>query len=84
MQLKTIVNHVERHKVFVYQHARWSDPVAKTEIEIPIEPRANSRLETEPWASSLANGPTTGFSSEAGRTIRPGAEKVLCDFAASQ
>lgn len=43
MQLKTILNHVERHKSFVYQAARWADPATKTEIEIPIEPRANSR-----------------------------------------
>ena len=43
MQLKTIVNHVERHKSFIYQEARWTDPKTKTAIEIPIEPRANSR-----------------------------------------
>ena len=43
MQLKTILNHVERHKSFVYQEARWADPETKTEIEIPIQPRANSR-----------------------------------------
>jgi transposase len=41
VQLKTILNSVEKHKSFVYQEARWTD--AKTEIEIPIEPRANSR-----------------------------------------
>ena len=43
VQLKTILNHVERHKSFVYQEARWADPVTKTEIEIPIKPRANGR-----------------------------------------
>ena len=43
MQLKTILNHVERHKSFVYQEARWTDPETKTEIEIPIQPRANSQ-----------------------------------------
>jgi len=43
VQLKTILNHVERHKSFVYQEARWTDPRVKTEIEIPIEPRANGR-----------------------------------------
>lgn len=43
MQLKTILNLVERHKSFVYQEARWADPKTKTAIEIPIEPRANSR-----------------------------------------
>ena len=34
---------VERHKSFVYQEARWADPATKTTLEIPIEPRANSR-----------------------------------------
>ena len=43
MQLKTILNHVERHKSFVYQEARWADPKTKSTIEIPIQPRANSR-----------------------------------------
>jgi len=43
VQLKTILNHVERHKSFVYQEARWADPETKTIIEIPIEPRANGR-----------------------------------------
>ena len=43
VQLKTIVNQVERYKSFVYLEARWDDPQAKTAIEIPIVPRANSR-----------------------------------------
>jgi len=43
VQLKTILNSVERHKSFVYQEARWTNPKTKTDIEIPIEPRANGR-----------------------------------------
>lgn len=43
MQLKTILNQVEPYKSFVYKKARWSDPQAKTTIEILIEPRSNSR-----------------------------------------
>ena len=43
MQLKTILNSLQRHKSFVYQEARWADPNTNTKIEIPIEPRANSR-----------------------------------------
>lgn len=43
MQLKTILNHVQRHKSFVYQEARWSGVEGETAIEIPIEPRANGR-----------------------------------------
>jgi transposase len=43
MQLKTILNHVEPYKSFVYKKVQWSDPETKTAIEILIEPRANSR-----------------------------------------
>ena len=43
VQLKTILNHVEPYKSFVYKKARWADPETKTTIEIPIEPRANGR-----------------------------------------
>jgi len=41
VQLKTILNSLQRHKSFVYQEARWAD--AKTAIEILIKPRANGR-----------------------------------------
>lgn len=43
MQLKTILNHVEWYKSFVYKDVYWADPETKTAIEILIEPRANSR-----------------------------------------
>jgi transposase len=43
VQLKTILNSLERHKSFVYQDARWANPETKTEIEIRIQPRANGR-----------------------------------------
>jgi len=43
VQLKTILNHVQRHKSFVYQEARWANPKTKNEIEIPIQPRANGQ-----------------------------------------
>lgn len=42
MQLKTILNRVERHKSFVYGEPRWADD-ARSAIEVPIEPRANGR-----------------------------------------
>jgi len=41
VQLKTILNSVERHKSFVYQSVRWTD--GQTAIEILIEPRKNGR-----------------------------------------
>ena len=43
MQLKTILNFVEPYKSFVYKNVRWANPETKTEIEVLIEPRANSR-----------------------------------------
>ena len=43
VQLKTILNSLEKHKSFVYQEARWTHPEIKTEIEIPILPRTNSQ-----------------------------------------
>lgn len=43
MELKTILNHVERHKSFVYQDARWANPQTKSTNEISIQPRTNGR-----------------------------------------
>lgn len=43
MQLKTILNRVERHKSFVYGEPRWAKDASRPTIEVPIEPRANSR-----------------------------------------
>ena len=43
MQLKTILNRVERHKSFVYGEPRWVDDALRLTIEVPIEPRANGR-----------------------------------------
>jgi transposase len=43
MQLKTILNFVQRHKSFVYGEVRWGDPATKSSIEVDVSPRANSR-----------------------------------------
>jgi transposase len=43
MQLKTILNRVERYKSFVYGEPRWANDAGRLTIEVPIEPRANSR-----------------------------------------
>jgi transposase len=43
MQLKTILNRVERHKSFVYQEARWVEHATCLAIEVSVEPRANGR-----------------------------------------
>jgi len=43
VQLKTILNSLERYKSFVYREIRWADRKAKTEIEVLIEPRANGQ-----------------------------------------
>jgi len=42
MQLKTILNSIEKQKGFVYSSIRWSDSKSVKEIEIEIQPRANS------------------------------------------
>jgi transposase len=43
MQLKTILNRVERNKSFVYGKATWVAKAAQPTIEVEILPRANSR-----------------------------------------
>jgi transposase len=39
MQLKTLLNHIEKHKSFVYGTPRWGP--CESRIEVPIEPRKN-------------------------------------------
>jgi len=41
MQLKTILNHVEKQKGFVYQDAQWNEP--RTEILVTLQPHQRSR-----------------------------------------
>ena len=43
MQLKSILNRVERYKSFVYKKATWVDDASEPTIEVQIEPRANGR-----------------------------------------
>jgi transposase len=43
MQVKTILNSIEKYKSFVYQDAKWSPGKKGKEIEIPIQYRANSK-----------------------------------------
>jgi len=43
MQLKTILNAVEKHKGFVYSDARWSRNRKLREIEFEVQPRKNSK-----------------------------------------
>jgi transposase len=43
MQLKTILNHVQRHKSFVYDSDRLAPEGEETVVEIAIKARANSR-----------------------------------------
>lgn len=43
MQLKTILNRVERHKSFVYGEAKWIESGTAKWIEIPVVPRKNGR-----------------------------------------
>ncbi len=43
MQLKTILNGIEKHAGFVYTEARWATAMGKRVIEVGIRPRANGR-----------------------------------------
>jgi len=42
MQLKTILNSIEKQKGFVYGSIKWSDSKSVKEIEIEIQPRLNA------------------------------------------
>ena len=43
MQLKTILNRVQRHPSFVYEQPHWDPNAEGLTIEVPIRARANSR-----------------------------------------
>ncbi len=43
MQLKTILNSIEKYKSFVYSEARWSSGLKGKEIEFELTPRRNSQ-----------------------------------------
>lgn len=43
MQVKTILNRIHRFKSFVYTSVIWSSLASEPEIEVQIEPRANSK-----------------------------------------
>ena len=43
MQLKTILNHVQKHKSFVYTKIKWMDAGEIPELEVEVKARANSQ-----------------------------------------
>ena len=43
MQLKTILNHVQKHKSFVYTKIKWIDAGEIPELEVEVKARANSQ-----------------------------------------
>ena len=43
MQLKTILNRVQKFKSFVYTAVRWVEDSGEPALEVEIEPRMNSR-----------------------------------------
>ena len=43
MQLKTILNHVEKFKSFVYTTVRWATDAGKPALEVEVQARRNSR-----------------------------------------
>jgi transposase len=42
MQLQTILNHVEKHSSFVYEHVSWADEERRA-LQVTIRPRVGSR-----------------------------------------
>ena len=43
MQLKTVLNSIEKHKSFVYGEARWSKDATSVAIEFDVQARRNSK-----------------------------------------
>ena len=43
MQVKTILNSIEKHKSFVYGEARWRESKKGKELDIPVQSRQNSK-----------------------------------------
>ena len=43
MQLKTVLNSIEKHKSFVYGEARWSKDATTVSIEFDVQARRNSK-----------------------------------------
>lgn len=56
MQLKTILNHVQKFKSFVYTAVRWIEHAGKPALEVEIEPRRNSRA-----LCSICERPRPGY-----------------------
>lgn len=42
MQLKTILNHVQKFKSFVYTAIRWATDAGESVLEVDVQPRVNS------------------------------------------
>ncbi len=73
MQLKTILNHVERYKSFVYGDPGWAHG-ARTTLEVPIHARANGRAICSGYGImvDLATGGAHGNLSASDLTFRVG------------
>ena len=56
MQIKTILNHVEKFKSFVYTTVRWATHAGKPALEVEVQARRNSR----PLCSGCGN-PGPGY-----------------------
>ena len=69
MQIKTILNCVQKFKSFVYGAVRWVEGAPSPTLEVELHPRANSR----PVCSDCGQSGTTG--------CRPGASSS-CRFGA--
>ena len=43
MQLKSILNRVQKHKSFVYEEVEWGEHGGRTSLRVSIRPRAHTR-----------------------------------------
>ncbi len=43
MQLKTILNRIQKHRCFVYESVRFREGVEELALEVEVRPRSNSR-----------------------------------------
>ena len=73
MQIKTILNRVQKFKSFVYGAVRWVEGDSVPTLEVELEPRSNSRPECSGWGSK--GQATTGYPSGASSLFRCGATR---------
>ena len=60
MQAKTILNHVQKFKSFVYTKARWAGSASAPELEVELAERAKSACLFGVWLPAAGLRPAGG------------------------